>query len=230
MHNRLFISYSHLDAELVIPVVDLLRETDAFVFIDSQNIRPGTKWRMELSAALKESNIVVVFWSQHSNASAEVEREYQEAIRAKKDILPVLLDSTPLPFDLTEYQWIDFRKLARKQREYAKKEEAQMPIPESKKQHQASTRKFSIDNPLGMVIFICIVGFIIFLWNKIQLSESSKAIVIMILTFLGWGLLGSTTNKSKSEIDKHSARYYENQMSERLQDVLFRRLNIKQNR
>jgi hypothetical protein len=111
--ERIFVSYSHHDASLVTPVVRLLRSTNDFVFLDSDSIKPGQKWRQALSEAMEQANLVVVFWCTHSKQSTEVESEYRSAIEARKDVLPVLLDSTPVPPALDQYQWIDFRELGR---------------------------------------------------------------------------------------------------------------------
>jgi hypothetical protein len=119
MSHRIFVSYSHHDAVLVTPVVRLLRATRDLVFLDADSIRPGTRWRAGIADALREASLVVVFWCRHSHESAEVKTEYRTAVRARKDVLPVLLDSTELPPDLTEFQWIDFRELARERHEEA---------------------------------------------------------------------------------------------------------------
>jgi hypothetical protein len=108
----IFVSYSHEDAALVTPVVRLLRATEGLVFQDSDSIGPGKRWRQELDAALVGADLIVVFWCRHSSRSAEVRREYAAAITAGKNVLPVLLDSTPVPENLSEFQWVDFRELA----------------------------------------------------------------------------------------------------------------------
>jgi len=127
--DRVFVSYSHHDASLVTPVVRLLRSTNDFVFQDSDSIKPGQKWREALGEAIEQANLVVVFWCLHSNESPEVEREYRSAIEAKKDVLPVLLDSTPIPSALGEFQWIDFRELGRERH----------PRPEARPAPQAAS-------------------------------------------------------------------------------------------
>lgn len=109
--HQIFVSYSHLDAALVIPIVRLLRATKGWVFLDSDSIQPGKKWRGQIDEALRTATLVVVFWCRHSNESSEVEQEYQSALIAQKDVLPVLLDSTELPPALGAFQWIDFRQL-----------------------------------------------------------------------------------------------------------------------
>jgi hypothetical protein len=51
----------------------------------------------------------VVFWCTHSEQSEEVKKEYDTAIELEKNVLPILLDSTPVPTSLSVYQWLDFR-------------------------------------------------------------------------------------------------------------------------
>jgi TIR domain len=107
--TNVFVSYSRADLALVSPVVKLLRLNKSFVFQDIENIQPGKRWQGEIAKALTESNLVVVFWCTHSSRSNAVSQEWQAAIEQKKDLLPLLLDPTPLPPQLAEFQWIDFR-------------------------------------------------------------------------------------------------------------------------
>jgi hypothetical protein len=106
---HVFVSYSHADAPLVAPVVSLLRANQSLVFQDTDRIPPGKRWRDQIAKALAESNLVVVFWCSHAFRSNEVSREWRAAIEQGKDLLPLLLDATPLPSELGSYQWIDFR-------------------------------------------------------------------------------------------------------------------------
>ena len=107
--TNVFVSYSHTDSSLVAPVVQLIRLNKSLVFHDIDSIRPGRKWRGEIARALADSSLVVVFWCEHASHSEEVAKEWKAAIDQKKDLLPLLLDTTPLPAQLGEYQWIDFR-------------------------------------------------------------------------------------------------------------------------
>lgn len=106
---NVFVSYSHADASLVAPVVRLLRVNKSLVFQDTDRIPPGKRWRDEIAKALAESNLVVVFWCHHAFRSNEVSSEWRAAIEQEKDLLPLLLDATPLPSELGDFQWIDFR-------------------------------------------------------------------------------------------------------------------------
>ena len=110
MPPNIFVSYSHADSSLVVPVVALLRASKALVFRDADSIRPGKRWPEEVATAIAEASVVVVFWCHHAKNSQEVEKEFLAAISHGKDVLPLLLDETPLPRDLTEFQYIDFRE------------------------------------------------------------------------------------------------------------------------
>jgi hypothetical protein len=110
MRPTIFVSYSHIDGRLVGPVVALLRASQALVFLDADGLQPGKKWRGQLEAAIQDARVVVVFWCHHARASNEVRKEYEAAIAQQKDVLPLLIDDTPLPPELAEYQYIDFRE------------------------------------------------------------------------------------------------------------------------
>ena len=107
--THVFVSYSHADASLVAPLVKLLRVNKSLVFQDIDGIQPGERWRSKIAKGLAESHLVVVFWCDHANQSDEVSKEWKAAIEQEKDLLPLLLDATPLPPELGEFQWIDFR-------------------------------------------------------------------------------------------------------------------------
>lgn len=107
--TNIFVSYSHADTPLVEPVVRLLRANRSLVFRDADSVRPGARWRSAIAEALAGAELVVVFWCAHASRSEEVSSEWRTAIDQGKDVLPLLLDATPLPPELSEYQWIDFR-------------------------------------------------------------------------------------------------------------------------
>jgi hypothetical protein len=106
---KVFVSYSRDDESLVAPIVRLLRVNTVYVFQDVDGVRPGKRWREEIARGIAESNLVVVFWCRHELTSASVSEEWTAAIEQKKDLLPLLLDGTPLPKPLSEFQYIDFR-------------------------------------------------------------------------------------------------------------------------
>ncbi|MBC8870482.1 MAG: protein kinase [Planctomycetes bacterium] len=108
--TNVFLSYSHADASLVAPVVKLLRLNQSLVFQGIDDIQPGKRWRGEISRGLDESQLVVVFWCEHASRSRKVAREWKAATEKDKDLLPLLLDGTPMPPEMSEFQPIDFRE------------------------------------------------------------------------------------------------------------------------
>ena len=106
---EIFVSYSHADRAIVTPIVDLFRSAGSRPFRDEQNIKPGTRWKTVVSAAIEDCRLMWVFWCRHSQVSREVRKEYMHAVALEKEVVPVLMDSTPLPKPLSEFQWIDMR-------------------------------------------------------------------------------------------------------------------------
>jgi hypothetical protein len=113
VNKRIFISYSHNDRWQVEEIVRLLSVTDASIFRDYTKIDPGKKWRPLIEKAINDAEVMLVFWSANSKDSAEVKVEYEAARALNKDIVPVILDQTPLIPVLSEYQGINFAALFR---------------------------------------------------------------------------------------------------------------------
>jgi hypothetical protein len=106
----------------------------------------------------------VVFWCSHSSRSAEVQWECKQALKCKKNVLPVLLDATPLPPGLRAYQWIDFQA-AFEDRHGPDREEARMmeePWEERKKEaKQAFPRSYGRLPALILVFFAMFLGLLV---------------------------------------------------------------------
>jgi len=107
--KRLFISYSRQNSHLVRPIVEIVRATGCEVFYDVDSIAAGKKWKLELSKAISDADVVLVFWSEDSAKSKEVKKEYTQAAELGKDIIPILVDDTPLNTVLSDYQYIDLQ-------------------------------------------------------------------------------------------------------------------------
>ena len=107
---NIFVSYSPADNELVSAIVSLLcASNSALVYCDAVSIRGSGRWREELGTAISEANVVLVFWCHHAHTSYEVRKEFALALQQGKDVLPLLLDGTPLPSKLADRRAIDFR-------------------------------------------------------------------------------------------------------------------------
>ena len=107
---NIFVSYSPADNDLVSAIVSLLcANNSSLACCDADSIRRSGRWREELETAVSEANVVLVFWCHHSNTSYEVRKEFALALEQGKDVLPLLLDGTPLPSKLAAHRTIDFR-------------------------------------------------------------------------------------------------------------------------
>jgi TIR domain len=109
--RKLFISYSHVDANIVEPLTAILRAAGAVVFRDGDDIAPGELWRLSIANAIETAQSFLLFWCAHSSASTEVQRELARAIELKKRIIPILLDEEPLSPQLRKFQGINMRGL-----------------------------------------------------------------------------------------------------------------------
>lgn len=108
MKKGVFISYSHEDKDFIAPVVKLIRGLrQDLVFQDYDNLAIGKQWEPQLLEALAKAGLVVVFWCNHSAKSDWVKKEYRLAIQEAKDVMPVMLDDSEMPPDLSAYQGIN---------------------------------------------------------------------------------------------------------------------------
>ena len=105
-----FISYSREDESLVTPLSKMLQVgRDDLVFQDVLVLKPGQQWNNEILAAIDQCDFFFILWCQHSSKSEYVSKEMDAAINSGKNIVPILLDNTPLSQSLAPYQWIDYR-------------------------------------------------------------------------------------------------------------------------
>jgi hypothetical protein len=70
---------------------------------------PGVAWRPTIAKAICGASLVLVVWSERAAASSEVRREIDTAMICRVPVVPVLLDSTPLPGLLGDVNAVDWR-------------------------------------------------------------------------------------------------------------------------
>jgi hypothetical protein len=73
------------------------------------HLLPGVPWRAVIAHGICSSRVVLLLWSRRAAASTEVAREIQLAQSCAVPVVPVLLDTTPLPADVGQRQAIDWR-------------------------------------------------------------------------------------------------------------------------
>ena len=100
----IFVSYASKDDRKVAPLVSLLSAGGVEVFFARISIPDGAVWKSDVFKRLGEAERVLVFWSINASQSDWVRREYRYASRKRIPVIPVLLDSTPMPKELSRYQ------------------------------------------------------------------------------------------------------------------------------
>jgi hypothetical protein len=92
-----FISYSRSDLAAIQGLERKVEERGLCVFVDRDRLRPGEDWPPKLGAAIKDSRMVVLCWSANAAGSDWVKAEIKHSLLMGRQVLPWLLDNTPLP-------------------------------------------------------------------------------------------------------------------------------------
>ena len=103
MGAEVFISYSSLDRDRVMPVVESLRGNGISVWVDEGNIHAADLWSEQIVQAIADCRVMVVMLSQNSTDSHNVVKEVMLASEQKKALLPVYLEPADIPAKL-QYQ------------------------------------------------------------------------------------------------------------------------------
>jgi len=95
----MFISYSHMDAEEVFPIIGQFHNQGYNVWYD-EGIEPGIEWPEEIGKALNASSLFVVFITPNSVASENVRNEINFALKKKSPFIAIYLCETTLTYGL----------------------------------------------------------------------------------------------------------------------------------
>jgi len=98
--TTIFVSHSWQDKTIADKLAADLAGV-ATVWLDSQQTKPGVNIGESVNAGLEDCDIAIVLWSQHAAASAWVEKEAAYAFELSKDVIPIMLDATPMTGSLT---------------------------------------------------------------------------------------------------------------------------------
>ena len=103
MGAEVFISYSSLDRDRVMPVVESLRGSGISVWVDEGNIHAADLWSEQIVQAIADCRVMVVMLSSNSTDSRNVVKEVMLASEQNKALLPVYLEPAEIPAKL-QYQ------------------------------------------------------------------------------------------------------------------------------
>lgn len=114
MKNDIFISYSRHDTNVVNEIVAMLEQEGYSVWIDRDGIESGEDFKRVILKAIKESEVILFFSSEHSNASDWTAKEIGVAVKYRKHTIPIKLDDSnfneAVEFDLINLDYIDYSK------------------------------------------------------------------------------------------------------------------------
>ncbi len=109
--SPVFVSYSRQDGGVVYPLVAELEASGQDVWIDRDELQPGTHWAGRIVEAIRGSDTFCLMCSVEAFQSDNVRREVYIADKYKRKLLPVRLDSAEMPADfeyfLIDRQWLD---------------------------------------------------------------------------------------------------------------------------
>jgi len=95
--ERIFISYSRKDKDLVLSIVDHIQKAVGVkCWIDEKGIESGEQFKDVIMAAIDKCEIVIFMMSENSLKSSFAKKEVNYADHMKKRIVPVILDGDEL--------------------------------------------------------------------------------------------------------------------------------------
>ena len=111
MAHDVFISYSHKDSSVAQAICAKLEEQKIRCWYAPRNIGAGEEWASSIMNALKEARIMVLVFTDYSNASKQVKREVDNAINNGVTVIPFKLTkndpSGGMEYYLSTLHWLD---------------------------------------------------------------------------------------------------------------------------
>lgn len=108
-----FISHCSKDIKIVEQIVDVLKDRGIAYWKAPEMIPVGSNYAKEIPKAIKNSSIFLFIVSEAAQSSVWIEKELDSAINARKKIVPVRIDDTPLSdmylFYMNNIQMIDIQ-------------------------------------------------------------------------------------------------------------------------
>jgi len=97
-----FLSYARSDFADCEQIKTALEKADITCWRDTDDIEPGDKWLECLPEGLSNARAMIVLWSEASEQSAYMEREFHQAEKLKLRIIPIIIQGNNVPFHLQD--------------------------------------------------------------------------------------------------------------------------------
>jgi hypothetical protein len=109
--HDVFLSYSTKDKKWADAACNVLERNRVRCWIAPRDIIAGEEWGASIIKGLKGSRIMVLIFSGHANASAQVRREVERAISQGMTVLPVRIEDVrpdgAMEYALSNTHWLD---------------------------------------------------------------------------------------------------------------------------
>jgi len=130
---RIFLCHASEDKEPVRQLHARLKQEGFRPWLDEEDLLPGQDWQLEISKAVRDSQVVLVCMSTHSTTKTGfLQKEIKVALDVADEqpegtifVIPALLEKCAVPERLRRFQWVDlpepkgFAKLLRALRQRA---------------------------------------------------------------------------------------------------------------
>lgn len=112
---KIFISYASGDREKAQELHAWLASQGTDPWIDTENLLPGQDWKMAISQALDETDLILLCLSKKSvSREGYVQKEMRLALDRALEIppgeiflIPARFEEVDLPYSLRDFQWVD---------------------------------------------------------------------------------------------------------------------------
>lgn len=112
---KIFISYASGDRAEAQKLHTYLASQGTDPWIDTENLLPGQDWKMEISRALDETDLILLCLSKKSiSKEGYVQKEMRLALDRALEIppgeiflIPARFEELDLPYSLRDFQWVD---------------------------------------------------------------------------------------------------------------------------
>ncbi|MEO8355453.1 MAG: TIR domain-containing protein [Chloroflexota bacterium] len=106
--QKIFISYSRKDIGFVRKLSGDLEKLGYEVWWDVSDLRGGDDWVRVIPEAIEASQFFLVVLSPNALTSEWVRKEYTQALKLKKKVIPLMLTASRVPFSLNTINYVDF--------------------------------------------------------------------------------------------------------------------------
>jgi hypothetical protein len=113
--TKIFLCHANEDKPQVREIYQRLRAEGFQPWLDEEDLLPGQLWDQEIRKALKNSDFILIFFSQISVAKrGYVQREMKLALDAWEEVpegqihtIPIRLDPCQIPERFSKFKWVD---------------------------------------------------------------------------------------------------------------------------